>query len=104
MRALNRSYRGQDKATDILSFVKFVKEDLPFPEYENAVIGDIVIDINQVAKQKGTNTFAQELLIVFIHGMLHIMGYDHTKKIEKENMEELVRMYLKKVQGEIYSG
>lgn len=104
MQALNREYRGQDKPTDILSFVRFLRDEIPLAEFDNCVICDIVIDINQVARQKGTSSFEEELLIVFIHGVLHLMGYDHIRNTDKTNMEILERKYLKRTQGEMNGG
>lgn len=100
MRYYNRSYRGQDKATDILSFTFALADEIPVTESTNKRICDIIIDINQVDKQKGTNSFEQELIIVFVHGILHLMGYDHIKKADKQKMEEKASMYLSKIQQE----
>jgi len=100
MRAFNRSYRGVDKPTDVLSFV----HQTGIRKEEIGVVADIIIDTNQVTKQKGTNTFEAELSKVFIHAMLHICGYDHIKKTDKEKMEDRERYYQNRLRGDDDSG
>lgn len=87
MRRINRQYRGCDKTTDILSFVNC---EVPLG---NASEGrmlkqcDIVIDTNQLALQKGNRSLHEEFQIVFIHGLLHLVGYDHIRNRDARNME-----------------
>lgn len=68
IRALNRKCRKKDKATDVLSFGS-AKEELP----------EIVICPEEVEKN-AKESFKKELAKVLIHGILHIMGYEHEKK------------------------
>jgi len=68
---LNREYRGIDKPTDVLSFPL---EDVPFMP-----LGTIVINIDKVkekSKELG-HSESDELTLLFIHGLLHLVGYDH---------------------------
>lgn len=68
---INREFRNIDKATDVLSFPSD-----PFPE---APLGSIVISVDKVqsvANDLGHNE-NDELALLFIHGMLHLLGYDH---------------------------
>ena len=78
IRELNKRYRGKNRATDVLSFL-----------YDGS--GDIVICLGEVkknAKRFGT-TFKKELARVLIHGVLHLLGYDHEKKeIGAKEVEE----------------
>ena len=69
--AINRDFRGIDKATDVLSFPSD-----PFPE---APLGSIVISVDKVASVAQTlgHSEEDELALLFIHGMLHLMGFDH---------------------------
>ncbi len=99
MRVLNNHYRGIDKTTDVLSFplltLKEVKKlraktlapcrknqatELQFSECALA-LGDIVISLEKTKKQaaKYNVTFANELKRLLIHGLLHLMGYDHER-------------------------
>lgn len=68
---INREFRGIDKATDVLSF-----PNDPFP---GAPMGSIVISVDKVesvANELG-HSENDELALLFIHGMLHLMGFDH---------------------------
>jgi probable rRNA maturation factor len=72
LRSLNRRFRGQDKPTDVLSF-------LPSPDFGNGLAGDIAISA-EIAKQNARllgHSAAQEIKILALHGVLHLAGYDH---------------------------
>ncbi|MFA5244298.1 MAG: rRNA maturation RNase YbeY, partial [Pedobacter sp.] len=66
---LNRTWRGRNTATDVLAF--------PFGFQEAEVLGDIIIDIETALHQKCVRSLDCELQILFIHGLLHLLGYDH---------------------------
>ena len=69
MRALNRQFRGKDYATDVLSF----------PSEERGFMGDIVI-AEGVAKRQAReagHSLQTELRVLSLHGLLHLLGYDH---------------------------
>ena len=69
---LNKEHRNIDKATDVLSFPM----DFDFP---NMPLGSIVIStdfVDEKAKEYG-HTFNEEFSLLFIHGILHLLGYDH---------------------------
>ncbi|MCH9645253.1 MAG: rRNA maturation RNase YbeY [Proteobacteria bacterium] len=92
---LNKTYRHQDKATNVLSF----PSDLPI-EIEEAILGDVVICIEVVAEeaQAQGKTFENHLLHMAIHGTLHLMGYDHIEESDAEKMESLEVKILEKIQ------
>ena len=75
MREYNRMYRGQDSITDVLSFTT-----IPNESYSPIRLFDIIIDINQLDRQKGTQSLNKELSDVIIHSLLHCFGYDHIRK------------------------
>ena len=96
MRALNKEFRGQDKSTDVLSFSfelsekkkdKFVNP--PNSNYLN--LGDVIISYTQLlekaAKQNMLVDDMANLLVV--HGIMHLLGYDHEKPAEATVMEKL---------------
>ena len=92
---LNKTYRHQDKTTNVLSF----PSDLPI-EIEEAILGDVVICIEVVAEEaqaQGKN-FENHLLHMAIHGTLHLMGYDHIEESDAEKMESLEVKILEKIQ------
>lgn len=100
MRALNLAYRGMDRTTDVLSFSQL--EGIPMNRGA-ANLGDIVISPDQAARQamdRGVG-FQQELAILLVHGLLHLIGYDHEKnsyqarkmkRKEKELLDALKKM------------
>lgn len=87
---INRDYRGIDKATDVLSFPMFEKEELTEKiknkQYEHEdVLGDIIISVERVeeqAKEYG-HSFERELSYMLVHGFYHLMGYDHIEEADK---------------------
>jgi probable rRNA maturation factor len=71
VRALNRQYRRKDKVTDVLSF----------PSDERGYLGDVVIAAGVAARQarEAGHTLATELRVLGLHGLLHLLGYDHER-------------------------
>jgi probable rRNA maturation factor len=91
---LNRTYRGVDKTTDVLSFPQLSAEDLKsisaIVKTSELLLGDIVINLHRAIKQAIEHgiTLNEELKRLTIHGLLHLLGYDHDKnKYQKKKME-----------------
>ena len=93
IRIINKQYRNIDRATDVLSFPMFEKEELDKKiqnndfEYQD-VLGDLIISIEKVkeqAKEYG-HSFERELSYMVVHGFYHLMGYDHIKEEDKKIM------------------
>jgi len=93
---LNKNFRKKNKPTDVLSFAL---ADLPV-QSEKGYLGEIVIcpDVAKENAKKYKNSVKKEVMKIFIHGILHLLGYDHEKS-EKEAllMEEKQEKYLSKV-------
>ena len=91
IRELNRTYRGIDRPTDVLSFALTESDE---PEIIGApvgeVLGDLVISLERVAPQAEEygHTPLRELSFLTVHGMLHLLGYDHMEEEERLEMEE----------------
>jgi probable rRNA maturation factor len=81
---LNQTYRGEAKATDVLSF----NQDFTDPDTGTLYLGDIIISIETAAEQAPDYDLSLEEEIAFlaIHGTLHLSGYDHYELDEKEEM------------------
>ena len=82
MRALNRTYRGVDRATDVLAFPLREEANGGAPRCAGAaacLLGDVVISIDTAAAQAraGHAPLAARLDVLLIHGVLHLLGYDH---------------------------
>lgn len=87
--ALNRDFRGQDKATNVLSFP--VGTITGLPGEEQCPLGDIVICasvVNAEAEAQG-KTSADHWAHMLVHGALHLLGYDHETDAEAATMEAL---------------
>ena len=82
MRALNQQYRGMDYATDVLSF-PFAKsrDSNPRPQASSPHLGDIVIakGVAQRQARAAGHDRTEELRILALHGLLHLLGYDHER-------------------------
>jgi rRNA maturation RNase YbeY len=87
MRSLNRKYRGRDYPTDVLAFPM---ESIG--EQTEVFLGDVVICLPVAIQQASRfeNTPDQEILRLLIHGMLHLLGYDH-----EHSPQEAARMQRK---------
>ena len=77
IRKLNKKFRNKNKATDVLSFPSEKKLNIKKSSY----IGDIVISYEFINKPKTLNAleFKDKAIRIFIHGYLHLLGYDHVK-------------------------
>ena len=90
---LNKSYRGFDKPTNVLSF----PADNEFNHEEHENLGDIIISYETTdmeAKDQG-KSFENHFTHLLLHGLLHLMGLDHMNGGEAEKMEQLERQILK---------
>jgi len=89
IRALNKRYRGKNKATDVLSF----------PSGQHGLLGSIIIDVQTAKKQSKIykHSVRRELQELFVHGVLHLLGFNHEKLRDAAKMkkqEEKFNKYL----------
>ena len=87
MRAYNRDYRQQDRPTNVLAFAMREGEGGALTPH---LLGDVMISIPTAAREAVAfgRSEAQHLLVLLIHGMLHLMGYDHERsKVEARRMK-----------------
>jgi len=100
---LNRKYRKKNRITDVLSFAEFknLKKELKIKKIrERVILGEIIICPQEVDKnaKKFKSKFENELYRVLIHGILHLLGYDHEKSEKQANlMEKKQSYYFKKI-------
>lgn len=88
MRGLNRRWRGKVGTTDVLSFPSAQDE---FERSEGLTLGDVVISVEQAARQAGEHRlgFEGEVKQLILHGLLHLCGYDHETDNGEMNRLEL---------------
>ena len=92
IRTLNRTHRGKDTATDVLSF-PMLEEDEPLIQETgmSVLLGDIVVSSERAAVQAASlgHSTGREIVFLTVHSVLHLLGYDHEKGKEAE--EEMCR-------------
>ena len=78
VRTLNRQYRRKDAPTDVLSFPAD-RGSQPLPDSADGFLGDIVIATGVARRQarEARQSYATELRVLALHGLLHLLGYDH---------------------------
>jgi probable rRNA maturation factor len=90
---INKDYRGKDKPTDVISFA-YRDEPFPSPDEIAEELGDIYISLEKAEEQAAEYgvTMEAEVKRLLIHGILHLLGYDHEKseddEIEMQALEE----------------
>lgn len=90
IRALNKEYRGKDSHTDVLSFPIYDNGEFDLGEcISGAMLGDIVISLERAAEQARElgNTFLYEVAFLVIHSTLHLLGYDHERSTEDDELQ-----------------
>ena len=92
IKRLNKNFRNKNKSTDILSFPFSKKVKIS----KNTYLGDVIISYNYLDKPKSQNldSFKEKTIKIFIHGFLHLLGFDH-----KKNKDYLKML---KEEGQIY--
>jgi probable rRNA maturation factor len=96
---LNKQYRGVDKPTDVLSFPQFDDLEEEIPEVCEICLGDVVI-CEQKAREQAEefgHSFERELVYLFTHSVLHLLGYDHMEDDEKKAMREREEEIMKQI-------
>ena len=107
IRQTNEKYRNIDKATDVLSFPMFQKEEIDrlvedskhHEEPVEDVLGDIMVSIPKVIEQAEEygHSVERELAYMIVHGFYHVMGYDHIKEEDKVIMRPKEEYILNKL-------
>ncbi len=107
MRLLNRDYAGLDEPTDVLSFAMSeggngARADLLLEEMDG-YLGDIAISVMKAERQaeKGGHSLTAELQLLTVHGVLHLLGYDHYDPAEKAAMWAAQKAALKSLDVEV---
>ena len=98
---LNRDYRNIDRPTDVLSFPMQEGDDPDFASPPDGIshLGDVIISCPQAEKQakEHGHTLKKEMATLIIHGVLHLLGYDHIENEEAEAMESRERQILQDI-------
>ena len=94
IQVLNKEYRSKNQVTNVLSFQSDVPE-----EVGECILGDVVICVDVVREEAivGGKTFSDHLSHMAIHGILHLIGHDHTDLVSANKMELIEIDFLKKI-------
>jgi len=85
---LNKKYRGQNQATDVLSFPQSEGEE---SEPNVHLMGDVVISMMTAKRQSVEHglSFDEEIILLLIHGILHLLGFEHERSEEEANLMKI---------------
>ena len=99
IKKLNKNFRNKNKPTDILSFPLNKKIKIS----KNTYLGDIIISYNYLDKPRSQDlkSFKEKVTKIFIHGFLHLLGFDHKKKRDYSKMLKEENLLYKTVQSKI---
>jgi probable rRNA maturation factor len=88
LKRLNRAYRGPDRPTDVLSFSQLEGTPFASPPGGTCTLGDVAISVERAQRQATEygHSLERELGYLFVHGMLHLLGYDHEHEADREAM------------------
>lgn len=95
IRQFNKSWRNENAVTDVLSFENAYTD----PETGEEYLGDIIISFQKAKQQAqvGGHPVQTEIEMLFVHGILHLVGYDHGDKEEWQSMTEMQNLILNKI-------
>ena len=99
IKKLNKVFRKKNKSTDILSFQLNKKIKIS----KNTYLGDIIISLNYLDKPRSQDlkSFKEKVTKIFIHGFLHLLGFDHKKNKDYSKMLKEENLLYKSVQSKI---
>ena len=97
MKKLNKKFRNRNKSTDVLSFPSFSLNNLKFIKKKNFYIGDIATSYEIINSRSQKNNFLLEFDKVWVHGLLHLVGYDHIRNQDYYKMDKIEKRILNSI-------
>ena len=101
IRKINRRYRNIDKATDVLSFpFKYnqglSKDNFVLPKEHFNKLGQVIISYDKAVEQAEQNNYSleEEVLMLFVHGLVHLLGFDHKNDAQESKMKNIEKQIL----------
>ena len=96
---LNKKYRGIDRPTDVLSFAFRESDEPKILDAEFETLGDIIISIERAKIQAADfgHSFLREIIFLEVHGLLHLLGYDHIEENDRIEMENEQKFVMEKI-------
>jgi probable rRNA maturation factor len=94
IKKLNKKFRGINKSTDVLSFPSFSLKNLKLNKQIKIYLGDIAISYEIINLRSKNSSFYIEFDKVWVHGFLHLLGYDHIKNKDYYKMSRIEKRIL----------
>ena len=97
--ALNKKFCGIDRATDVLSFAFRESEEPEIIGTSFEILGDVIISLERakIQAEEFGHSFLREIIFLEVHGLLHLLGYDHISEDERLEMEIEQRFIMNKL-------
>ncbi|MBL6786022.1 MAG: rRNA maturation RNase YbeY [Candidatus Pelagibacter bacterium] len=95
IKKLNKKFRKKNKTTDVLSFPFYTKNDLKkkIKNKKEIYLGDIIINLNEIKNKKIKKDFKIEFDRLWVHGLVHLFGYDHKNNKDFSKMNRIEKKY-----------
>jgi len=97
MKKLNKKFRNQNKSTDVLSFPFLSSNNLKFTKQKKLYIGDIATSYEIINSRSKKNNFLLEFDKAWVHGLLHLIGYNHIKNKDYFKMNKIEKRILNSI-------
>ena len=96
IKKLNKKFRNKNKSTDILSFPFYKKIELKkkLKKDKEIYLGDIIINLNKINYNRDKKNFKSEFNKLWVHGLVHLFGYDHKNDKDFEDMSKVEQKFL----------
>ena len=96
---LNKKFRGIDRPTDVLSFALRESDEPEILNAEIETLGDIIISVERAKLQAEEfgHSFLREIIFLEVHGLLHLLGYDHIEESDRIEMETEQKFIMEKL-------
>ena len=97
MKKLNKKFRNQNKSTDVLSFPFLSSSNLKFTKQKKFYIGDVATSYEIISSRSKKNNFFLEFDKAWIHGLLHLIGYNHINNKDYFKMNKIEKRILNSI-------
>ena len=97
MKRLNKKFRNQNKSTDVLSFPFLSSNNLKFIKQKKLYIGDVATSYEMINSRSKKNNFLLEFDKTWVHGLLHLIGYNHIKDKDYSKMNKIEKRILNSI-------
>ena len=96
IRKLNKKFRKKNETTDVLSFPFYTKKEFnkKIKNDREIYLGDIVVNLTKVKNKNNKNNFILEFNKLWVHGLVHLFGYDHKKDLDFLKMKKIEKKFI----------